>query len=155
MSAPTRSMSSRLLRSDRRVGCRVAAAAAATLAVVGAALVSACADVAEAPSLSATAQRGQVLAAEYGCSGCHAGLDSDADVGPSWVGAWGSTVELDDGSTALVDRGFVVTAVREPDVQRRAGDWVRMPYYTDFHLPDEDLELIIEYIRELGGDDGA
>lgn len=123
-----------------------------TLIVIGAASLAACARTADTPTLSASAQRGQVLAAEYGCSGCHAGLDSDADVGPSWMGAWGSTVELADGTTAVVDREFVVTAVREPDAQLRAGDWLRMPYYSEFHLPDEDLELIIDYVRALGND---
>lgn len=129
-------------------------AAVCSLAVIGAAGVSSCGRTADAPALSSSAQEGQVLAAEYGCSGCHAGLDSDAEVGPTWVGAWGSTVELADGTTAVVDREFIVTAVREPDAQLRAGDWVRMPYYSEFHLPDEDLELIIDYIRAIGSDHG-
>lgn len=59
-----------------------------------------------------------------------------------------------DGTTVVVDREFVVTAVREPAAQLRAGEWVRMPYYSEFHLPDEDLELIIEYVRALGSTDG-
>lgn len=114
--------------------------------------LSACAGDDEVPVLSTSAQRGQQLAAEYGCAGCHAGLDSDADVGPSWVGTWGSVVDLADGTTAVVDREFVVTAVRAPDQQLRAGDWLRMPFYSEFHLPDDELELIIDYIRELGDD---
>lgn len=135
-----------------RPALRAIAAAAVTFSVVGAAACSASDD---SPALSASAERGQVLAAEYGCSGCHAGLDSDADVGPTWIGAWGSTVELADGTRAVVDREFVVTAVREPDSQVRAGDWLRMPHYSEFHLPDDDLELIIEYLRALGGDAGG
>lgn len=103
----------------------------------------------EPPALSTSAQRGQTLAAEYGCSGCHAGLDSDAEVGPSWIGAWGSSVGLADGSFAVVNREYVVTAVRDPGSQLREGDWVRMPVYTEHHLPDEDLELIIDYLRAL------
>ena len=122
--------------------------------VLGVAGLSACGRTADAPTLSATARDGQVLAAEYGCTGCHAGLDSDADVGPTWLGAWGSEVALADGTSAVVDREFIVTAVREPDAQLREGDWVRMPYYSELHLPDADLELIIDYIRALGSDAG-
>lgn len=128
-------------------------AGAMVAAVVGASLLVGCGSSSDPVDLSADAQRGQRLAADYGCSGCHAGLDSSADVGPSWTGAWGSEVRLDDGSTAVIDREFVVAAVRTPELRRRDGDWLRMPVYAEFHLPDDELELIIQYIREIGGGD--
>ena len=117
--------------------------------VVVSAVLAACGSSPPA-ELSAAADDGRRLTEEVGCAGCHGGFGEAASVGPSWVGSWGDDVELDDGTVERFDAEYVVTAVREPDVHRRAGDWVRMPAYGLDQLTDDELDAIITYIEELG-----
>lgn len=121
----------------------------ATVAAVGAFALGACSSSPPA-EFSAEGERGRALTEEVGCAGCHGGFGESAEVGPSWVGSWGDDVELDDGTALRFDADYVITAVREPDVHRRPGDWVRMPAYGLDQLTDEELDAIVAYIEELG-----
>ncbi|MEZ5216429.1 MAG: c-type cytochrome [Ilumatobacteraceae bacterium] len=102
--------------------------------------------------LSADAQRGQALALQVGCAGCHGGVDGTSTVGPSWVGRWGTRIELVDGTTVTFDEDYVARSVRDPDAQRsvESADAVRMPAFTERQLSDDDLRSITAYLRELG-----
>ena len=114
----------------------------------GVALLGAgCSD--DPPTLSAAAKDGQSIASTRGCAACHAGLGSDATIGPSWRGAWGTTVALDDGTEVVFDETYVRASARTPDAQRREGDWLRMPTFGPDQLSDAELDSIVAYIREL------
>jgi mono/diheme cytochrome c family protein len=102
------------------------------------------------PQLSARAARGQEVAERAGCAACHGGLDTDATIGPSWVGSWGTEVLLDDGRRVVFDADHVRRSVREPDADRLAGDWMRMPAYGPDQISAEELDDIVEYLRALG-----
>ena len=54
------------------------------------------------------------------CAACHTTDGTDL-VGPTWLGLWGSTVTLDDGTTVEVDEAYVVRSIEEPDAQIREG----------------------------------
>ncbi|HWL44245.1 MAG TPA: cytochrome c [Ilumatobacter sp.] len=102
-------------------------------------------------SLSPTAAQGREVASQLGCAACH-GTDGDGGVGPKWAGMWGREVELSDDQYVTFDEQYVTRSVREPDAERQAGDWVRMPAFGPELLDDHDLTALIAYLRELGGD---
>ena len=65
---------------------------------------------------------------------------------------YGSTVELEDGSTAVVDDEYLTTAIADPDAQVHAGFSIAMP---DNQLSDEEIASVVAYIRALGTPDGT
>lgn len=100
--------------------------------------------------LSSDAAQGEVLARQLGCAGCHGDAQNESSIGPGWVGSWGDTIELSDGRTVLFDGDYVTASVREPDRDRRPGDWLRMPAFSAAQLSDDELAAITAYLRELG-----
>jgi cytochrome c oxidase subunit II len=120
--------------------------AAACVVVVG---LAACGDDgsdAGPDGLSAEGRRGAELANDNGCSGCH----GSGAVGPRFEGLYGSTVELDDGSTVVADEAYLTRAITDPGAEIVAGFDVRMP---ENDLGDDDVAALVAYIREL--DDGS
>lgn len=99
--------------------------------------------------LSGEAARGEQVAAVEGCANCHVET-GEARLGPSWEGVWNTTVELADGTTTTFDETYVETSVRDPDAQRRQGNWPPMPAYPVDALSDADLDAVIAYLREVG-----
>jgi cytochrome c1 len=93
--------------------------------------------------LSAEARRGAELADDNGCSACH----RSGAVGPRWDGLYGSTVELEDGSTVTADEEYLARAITDPGADVVAGFDVTMP---DNDLSDDEVTAIVAYIRELG-----
>jgi cytochrome c oxidase subunit 2 len=95
--------------------------------------------------LSAAAQRGAEIARDSGCDACHrAGA-----IAPDWEGLYGSTVELDDGSTVVADDEYLTRAITDPQADVVAGFNVNMP---DNDLSDDEVASIVAYLRELGDD---
>ena len=90
---------------------------------------------------------GQQLAKQYGCAACHT-TNGDNGVGQTWLGLFGSTVELQDGRTVVVDREYLVRAITDPAADVRAGNKVPMPVN---RVPKADVESIVDYIVTLGG----
>ncbi len=97
------------------------------------------------------AAEGRRVALRNGCTACH-GADGQGGTGPAWVDAYGSTVELEDGSTAVVDDQYLTTAIADPDAQVHAGFSIAMP---DNQLSDEEIASVVAYIRALGTPDGT
>ncbi len=95
------------------------------------------------------AQRGAQLAKDKGCQSCHR-LDGDG-IGPTWVGLYGSTVTLVDGSTVVADDDYLHQAINDPSSQKVAGYDVAMP---DNSLSADQIDDVIAYIRSLA-DGGA
>jgi mono/diheme cytochrome c family protein len=98
--------------------------------------------------LSDEARRGAELADDNGCSACH----RSGAVGPRWDGLYGSTVELDDGTTVVADEAYLIRAITDPGAEIVAGFSVTMP---DNDLSDDEVAAIVAYLRELGGGAGS
>lgn len=90
---------------------------------------------------------GANLVEETGCLSCHS-VDGSALVGPSWLGLFGTTGQLDDGSTAVADEQYLRESILEPQVQVKAGYPNVMPAAYSF-LSDEELDAMVEYIKTL------
>ncbi len=66
------------------------------------------------------AMRGQQVSTDYGCIACHT-VDGSPGVGPSWLGMWGRTETLSDGSTVVVDQDYFVESLLNPGRHLVAG----------------------------------
>jgi cytochrome c oxidase subunit 2 len=97
------------------------------------------------PALSTEGGSGQQLARTNGCSGCH-GSKGEGLVGPPFIGLFGSDVELDDGTTVVADRAYLVESIKEPSAKKVAGYRLPMPQNG---LSDEDVDQIVAYIIDL------
>jgi len=95
------------------------------------------------------AQRGQQLAQENGCTGCHSIDESDA-IGPTWQGLYGHETTLADGSTITVDDAYLAESIRNPGAKVVEGfpNGV-MPEFGSDQLSDEDVEAIVAFIATL------
>ena len=91
---------------------------------------------------------GEALALQHGCAGCHT-ADGDPSTGPTWQGIFGSREELEDGSSVTVDEDYIYESIREPALRVVRGFNPVMVAFDEETLPDEDIELIIAYIRSL------
>lgn len=102
---------------------------------------------AEAAAAAATPEaRGQALATQNGCLGCHT-VDGSALVGPTWFGIYGSQVKLSDGSTVTVDDAYIKESILEPQAKIVSGfETQLMP---TFQLTDAQISDIIAYIKTL------
>lgn len=79
-----------------------------------------------------------------GCVACHR-LDGVRAIGPSWLGIWGITRTLKDGSTVVVDEEYLRRAMQDPAAQIVEG-------YEALMLPaaftEDELSLVIALIRD-------
>ena len=90
--------------------------------------------------------RGQTLATQNGCFGCHT-VDGSAGQGPTWQGIYGSQVKLADGSTVTVDDAYIKESVLSPQAKIVAGfESVKMP---TFDFTNDQISDIIAYIKTL------
>jgi cytochrome c oxidase subunit 2 len=116
---------------------------ALVLAAVG---LSACgSDATVEVDLSARAEEGRSIMRSSGCAACH-GSNGDGGVGPSFIGLFGSTVPLDDGTSVTADRDYLYESITEPSAKIVDGYRVPMP---ENDLDDAEVEAIIDYIVEL------
>lgn len=92
------------------------------------------------------AERGEIVANQNGCFACHSG-DGSIIVGPTWLGLYGSEVELSDGTTVIADDAFIHESILEPNAKIVAGFPANaMPQYS---LSEEEIADIIEFIKSL------
>lgn len=108
------------------------------LALAG--LFSACGSAETAPD------SGQNLAVLKGCSARHA-VDETPKIGPSWVGLYGSQVELDDDSFINADEAYLIESTKEPNAKIVKG-------YTKGSMPaivltEEELNALVVYIKSI------
>jgi cytochrome c oxidase subunit II len=102
--------------------------------------VNACGDAAAGP------EAGQELAVVKGCSACHS-VDATPKIGPSWVGLYGSQVELTDGSFVTADDAYLIESTIDPNAKIVKG-------YTRGAMPaipltDDELQAIVAYIKSV------
>lgn len=88
---------------------------------------------------------GEAVAGDLGCVACH--TDTDTDLGPTWNGIWGSSVELEDGSIVTVDEAYVRRSIEEPQAEIVAGYGASMPLIP---MSEEEKSALVDYIESLG-----
>jgi cytochrome c oxidase subunit II len=98
--------------------------------------------------VQATPEQGRALAQAQGCFACHT-EDGTIQIGPSFQGLYGRSVELVDGSTVTADEDYIRRSIEEPGAQVTAGFQPMMPPYD---LSDEELDALVAYLRALGDD---
>ena len=101
----------------------------------------------EAAATNGDVEAGRVLAAQQ-CVACHT-VDGGQAVGPTWLGLYGSEVELEDGTTVIADEEYIHESIVEPNAKIHAGYPANvMPSYAAT-LSEEQIQNIIAYIRTL------
>ena len=123
----------------------------AAIALIGPwllAIAAACGDDSPRGDGSPAAEEGRQLAQRSGCTACH-GASGEGGIGPAWVGALGTEVELDDGTTVTVDEDYLTRAIAEPGAQVHAGYEYPMP---ENQLSDAEIAQLVAYIVELNGE---
>lgn len=100
--------------------------------------------------LSPSAQLGQeIYRGSLGCVGCHT-INGDPNLGPTWLGLWGSERELEDGSVVIADEEYLIESIVDPSAKVVKGFMNVMPPFGNF-LSDEEIQGVVDFIRELGG----
>jgi cytochrome c oxidase subunit 2 len=99
----------------------------------------------DAVPLSPTAAEGRSISLSNGCAACH-GTNGEGGVGPPFVGLAGSTVELDDGTSVVADRAYLIESIKDPGAKQQAGYRLPMP---SNRLTDDQIDKIIAWIDEL------
>jgi cytochrome c oxidase subunit 2 len=93
------------------------------------------------------AEAGELLYRKRGCAQCHR-VDGKAHTGPSFLGIFGQTHALKDGSTVTVDENYIRQSILEPQAAITAGFEPVMPTYQG-RLKDREITALIEYIKTL------
>ena len=120
---------------------RVAAVVTAATLALGA-----CgADDTAGPDLTPAAADGRSVMRSKGCGSCH-GSNGGGGVGPAFTGLFGADVPLDDGSTVVADRDYLVESILDPSAKRVEGYSLPMPRT---ELTDDEIDAIITYIEAL------
>lgn len=94
-------------------------------------------------------QRGQALAQQNGCLGCHS-TDGTRRVGPSLKGLIGterSVVKGGETVTMMADTEYLIRAIREPGAEISEGYPAAMPPYPG--LSDDDISAIQAWMESL------
>ncbi len=103
------------------------------------------------PPVGGLAALGQRVAAKYGCLACHSvdgttGLPQH--IGPTWLGLYGSTVTLSDGTQVQADAQYITRSMMEPKAQVVAGYPPVMPSFQG-QVSNAEAAALVEYIRWL------
>jgi cytochrome c oxidase subunit 2 len=90
---------------------------------------------------------GQMVHENRGCATCHS-LDGTRGQGPSWKGIFGTTHQMQDGSSVVVDENYLRESILEPQNKIVAGYEGIMPTYKGL-LREREVLGVIEYIKNL------
>ncbi|MGA1983500.1 MAG: c-type cytochrome [Acidobacteriaceae bacterium] len=82
---------------------------------------------------------------EKGCLACHS-VDGSASLGPTFKGAWGSTVHLADGTTRTYDAALFEQKLQNPTAFAVSGYPPVMP---PIQLTDDEIKQIEAYLEGL------
>lgn len=88
---------------------------------------------------------GMKLLDAKGCLACHS-VNGSVTVGPTFQGAWGSTVHLADGTTRTLDAAFFAEKVRNPTALSVSGYPPVMP---PIPLTDDEIKQMEDYLQGL------
>ncbi len=103
---------------------------------------------AQAAAAQTPADKGKLLVAANGCTGCHSLTSTPLPNAPAWFGLFGSQVKLSDGSTVKADEAFIAESILKPSAKIVAGyeSASPMPLY---NFTEEEAMNIVEYIKTL------
>lgn len=94
----------------------------------------------------ASPEAGQNLALQKGCAACHS-VDETDKIGPTWVGLYGSQVELADGTFVTANEGYLIESIKEPNAKIVKGfSKGAMP---PVPLADEEIDSLVAYIKSV------
>jgi mono/diheme cytochrome c family protein len=82
-----------------------------------------------------------------GCVACHA-TDGSPRPGPTFMGVWGSTRELSDGTMVVADEDYIRESILDSKAKLVRGYGPVMPDYAG-RLNPHELAGIIEFIKSL------
>ncbi|MBI1729282.1 cytochrome c oxidase subunit II [Candidatus Acetothermia bacterium] len=100
-------------------------------------------------ALSDSAKRGLDVIQHQGCMGCHT-IDGSKLVGPTWLGLYGKTETLDDGSQVKVDEAYILESIRDPNAKVVNAFPAIMPTFGPEKISDDQIKDVLEYIESLG-----
>jgi cytochrome c oxidase subunit 2 len=92
------------------------------------------------------AQRGARLFEAHACNSCH--LDSGQGRGPSLKNIVGTTVELEDGNTAVVDDAYLRESILTSQAKIVKGFKPLMPTFQGL-ISEENLLALIEHVKSM------
>lgn len=101
------------------------------------------------PALSPAGEAGRQLARDKGCAACH-GANGEGNVGPAFVGLYGSDVPLQGGTTVVADDDYLTRSIKDPGADKVEGFNLPMPTN---NLSDAEIASILDYLRDLGGEE--
>jgi len=102
--------------------------------------VAACSDTTTSPEVA------QNLAIQKGCAACHS-VDETDKIGPTWVGLYGSQVELVDDTFVMADEGYLIESIKDPNAKIVKGySKGAMPLVP---LTDDELDTLVTYIKTI------
>ncbi len=97
--------------------------------------------------LTSLAQVGERVASRHGCLRCHT-TDGSPHLGPTWAGAFGSTVSLANGEQVIVDEAYITESMMDPLAKLHRGFDPIMPSYQGL-LSAGETGAIVEFLRAL------
>ena len=90
--------------------------------------------------------RGKALVASNGCAACHS-IDGSKNIGPTWLGLFGSQVKLSDGTVVTADEAYITQSILEPQSQIVAG--FENQKMIQFSFTPDQVADIVAYIKTL------
>ncbi len=93
------------------------------------------------------AEAGKRVSEIQGCVQCHT-EDGTRKIGPSYLGLFGSTRTLKDGTTALVDEDYIRESILDPFAKIAEGYDPVMPTFQG-RISDQEITVIIAYLKSL------
>jgi cytochrome c oxidase subunit 2 len=93
------------------------------------------------------AQRGQKIYEQY-CKACHS-IDGSKGNGPTWSGLYGSTVRLNDGTTAVADDTYITESIKDPAAKVAQGFDAMSFNPTNAGIDDAKIADLIAFIKTL------
>ncbi|MBK6942998.1 MAG: cytochrome c [Planctomycetes bacterium] len=118
------------------------------LALAVAAAVYGCAEEPDPRLLAMTgkAAEGRDLFLRLDCKTCHT-TNGERGIGPTFLGVFGSTHDLADGTVVTVDEPYVLATLRKQRRVPRKGFDPVMPDYS--RLTEPQVALLVEFLRAL------
>jgi cytochrome c oxidase subunit 2 len=96
-------------------------------------------------------EAGEALFQQYGCATCHQADNQGR--GPSLIGVFGQTVQLENGQTVTADEEYLRESIVNPHAKIVAGYSAIMPTFQG-QISDEGIQQIIAYLKSLEAEGG-
>jgi cytochrome c oxidase subunit 2 len=107
----------------------------------------------EIEGLATPAMMGEQLYRKKGCVQCHS-VDGTGGTGPSFLGLYGTTQMLADGTRVQADENYIRNSILDPGGQVVAGYEAVMPTYQG-RLKEREITALIAYLEGLSGSAGG